>query len=268
MSQTETHSLRPRIERLRQRALDRGNGTGGKAGVRALARMNAWKKHPGLSWVQWRAYTLRELVAICPVSIGEDERIVGEHLFDINCHGLDFGWATEGFEKTDLDEATRKELAAFAEQGLRMAQSPYADVGESLEGAPPGVGWGHTSVDNGIYWASGWSENHSIRDFAKVIRIGFEGIRDEIQAECDAACHWEPDFPGKHNFWLAALAVCEAGAALGRRFADEARTLGEQASDETCRERLERLAEVAERVPARGARTLREAVQALWFATC
>ena len=59
---TIADDLSPRIARLRDRALARGNGTGGRAGERALAMMRAWRDHPGCSWGQHRALTLLELV--------------------------------------------------------------------------------------------------------------------------------------------------------------------------------------------------------------
>jgi formate C-acetyltransferase len=60
--------------------------------------------------------------------------------------------------------------------------------------------------------------------------------------------------------------VCDAGIALGRRHAELARRLAREAADPDERGRLESIAAVCARVPEYGARSLREAVQALWFA--
>ena len=117
----------------------------------------------------------------------------------------------------------------------------------------------------GIFNANGWSENHSVRDYAKVARIGFGGIRVEIEqamAACDLA---DPEYANKTAFWRAALAVCEAGIALGRRYAAQARRQAACVDPLRVAE-LSEIAERCERVPQWGARTLAEAVQAIWFA--
>jgi len=75
----------------------------------------------------------------------------------------------------------------------------------------------------------------------------------------------EADYVRKENFWRAAISVCQAGSLLGRRYADRARDLAAEATDERERERLLAIAETCDRAPARGAQTFHEAVQALWF---
>jgi formate C-acetyltransferase len=109
-------------------------------------------------------------------------------------------------------------------------------------------------------------ENHSVRDFAKVLRLGFKGIRAEIEALLESANIADADFPQKENFWLAALEVCDAGVLLGRLYAKKAVELARTVTGPADKRRLEQMAKTCERVPAEGARTFFEAVQALWFA--
>ncbi|MCY2930092.1 MAG: hypothetical protein NTV86_11475, partial [Planctomycetota bacterium] len=110
------------------------------------------------------------------------------------------------------------------------------------------------------------TENHSIRDYAKVIRIGFGGVRREIEQALGGADRAAPDYAHAENFWLAGLDICDAGILLGRRYAQEARRLADLADSPQEKTRLEGIAERCSRVPAEGARTLAEAVQALWLA--
>jgi formate C-acetyltransferase len=117
-----------------------------------------------------------------------------------------------------------------------------------------------------VFLASGWTENHSIRDYAKVIRIGFRGIRREIEQALAGADRAAPDYAQAENFWLAALDICDAGILLGRRYAQEARRLADLADSPRERMRLEGIADRCSRVPAESARTLAEAVQSLWLA--
>jgi len=62
------------------------------------------------------------------------------------------------------------------------------------------------------------------------------------------------------------LAVAEAAAGLGRRYADRVRELRQACSDARRAEELARIGTVLGQVPALPARTFHEAVQSLWFA--
>ncbi|MDQ1256017.1 MAG: hypothetical protein QG656_612, partial [Candidatus Hydrogenedentes bacterium] len=204
------------------------------------------------------AALLLELVKAAETELRPGWHLVGEHL-----PGHAFGLACP---------EQRKDLAPMRALGLtddevERVRTCYTDwverrnnhcaYGEPLEDVP--------RVDS-VYWAWGWIENHSIRDYPKVLAIGFDGIRDEILA-CRSEAHLsDPDFPRKENFWRAALWICEAGCALGQRYAAFAEAQAKSAVELSECERLERMAEVCRQVPARGARTLFEAVQSLWFA--
>ena len=108
-------------------------------------------------------------------------------------------------------------------------------------------------------------ENHSIRDYAKLIRLGFAGLREEIIGQLQRCHPADPAYPCRENFWRAALDVCEAGITLGRRYASLAAEKAAETADPDERVRLEQMAAVCRQVPERGARNFREAVQALWF---
>lgn len=108
-------------------------------------------------------------------------------------------------------------------------------------------------------------ENHSLRDYAKVLRIGFTGIKAEIEELLRATSIADPDFPRKENFWRAAVSVCEAGELLGRRYADHARRMAAATTDPAERIRLEQMADSCAKLPAQGVQTFFEAVQSLWL---
>jgi len=210
------------------------------------------------SVVQIRAALLRELVKLSEIAIYPDWRIAGEHL-----SGQQFGFAAkdpgawrEQLRAFGLTDAEPAEVEACYRRFAASRVDSYA-FGQSLERVPR-----HDCVFYGV----GWLENHSIRDYPKVLRIGFEGLREEILA-CIAQTNLiDPEFPRKEHFWKAALWVCEAGCTLGARYAELAETMARDAADEDDRRRLETMAAACRRVPARGARSLFEAVQSLWLA--
>jgi pyruvate formate-lyase/glycerol dehydratase family glycyl radical enzyme len=103
--------------------------------------------------------------------------------------------------------------------------------------------------------------SHTIPDFANMLKLGAGGIIQEIQAEIDAA----PEDDEK-NVTRKAMAICLEGLIaysknLARRAAHDATV----ETNPLRRAELERLAEICERVVEFPARTLDEAVNALWI---
>lgn len=209
------------------------------------------------SMVQLRAALLLELVKLAQIAIYGDWRIGGEHL-----SGHLFGFAAkDSHESRDLlrafglTDAEAGEVEACYRRFEESRAFSYA-FGECIERVP--------RYDS-VYYGVGWIENHSIRDYPKVLRIGFEGLREEVLDCIKQSSRTDPEFPRKENFWQAALWVCDAGCALGARYAELAETMARDATDGDDRARLETMAGACRRVPSRGARTLFEAVQSLWL---
>ena len=224
------------------------------------------------SRVQVRARLLYELVRLAKVEIGPEWTLAGEHLAG-GVGGFSFAFQREPAEdeETHLSElgvghdeieAVRRAVGTWTGSG-----EPYYAVGRIAPDHVPGRGnWSSAPESCSVYWASGWMENHSIRDFAKVLRLGFSGIRREVEEQLRDADITDPDFPRKESFWNAALDICDAGILLGRRYAESAAQQAASAEDPEEQLRLERMADTCARVPAAGARTFFEAVQSLWLA--
>jgi formate C-acetyltransferase len=251
-----------------------------------LSDIALWKAAaPGRSRVQHRAAFLLELVRAAPIEIYPGWSLAGEHLRHPLRHpewgfGLANDLKPEDMKRLDEFGLTPEQVEAVRavvyawncrdpKSGAPMTPQHYA-TGATTDDARLGIGPGWWVKDGTasamVYMASGWTENHSIRDFAKVIRIGFSGIRKEVEALLNSADLADPDYLRKENFWRAALSICDAGRLLGRRFAESAAALASKADDPAERARLTRMAEVCARVPEHGARTFFEAIQALWFA--
>ncbi|MBN2308304.1 MAG: hypothetical protein JXR94_05000 [Candidatus Hydrogenedentes bacterium] len=223
--------------------------------LRDVALWRAWR--PGRSMVQTRAALLLELVNAAELAIRPGWRLAGEHLTN---HG--FGLACKAcreelhrIRELGLSEREAGEVVACHERWNELRGRAYA-IGEGTDRAP---------AARCVYWGNGWSENHSVRDYAKVLTTGFEGIREQIDACRAEARIDEPDYARKENFWLAAQWVCDAGCRLGARYVELAEEMAGGACPED-RARLEAMAAACRRVPGRPARTLFEATQALWLA--
>ena len=100
--------------------------------------------------------------------------------------------------------------------------------------------------------------NHSVIDYEKVIRIGFEGLLEEI-AEYEAKNGEMPMYNGMKE-------ICREALVMGEKYADEAERLLKENDGTYNDEDLEIIAKVCRRVPRYGATSFLEAVQSLWFA--
>ncbi len=217
---------------------------------------------------QLRANILLEQVTLTPVEIGPLWTLAGEHLPrantwdvpipELSCPDVQQHLLALGVAESEWPELARS-VAEWKQMGRCYAvgdADPDQLRGQFNLGAP---------ASTGVFMAGGWAENHSVRDFAKVIRMGFHGLRQEIMQRLTETPLSHPDRVRSEQFWRAALTVCEAGALLGQRYAEQALACAQAATDSVDQDRLLRMAATCQRVPAYGARTFREAVQSLWL---
>lgn len=100
--------------------------------------------------------------------------------------------------------------------------------------------------------------NHSVINYEKVLKLGFNGILKEVEAY--------EEKNGTNPLYRAAKAVCRGAARMGEKYVAEAKRLkAEKTSDYTDAD-LDSIISTCSRVPAEPATNLQEAIQALWFA--
>ena len=221
-----------------------------------------------LSRVQVRAVCLHEVVRLSQIDILPDWTLAGEHLEQSPMRSVRFPEAMDTGTAAQLVElgTSETDFDSIRDAVRRWnAECPVAWGESNAELERERGGWG-SDRSTTVYWASGWIENHSIRDYAKVLRVGFRGIRRSIETRLAEADLSDPDYPQKENFWRAAFDVCDAGILLGQRYADLATERACRADDPADRARLKHMAEACARLPAEGARTFCDAVQSLWLA--
>lgn len=218
----------------------------------------------GDSYVQLRAKLLKEFVSTLKIAIYPGWNLAGEQL------------GGYGFMSLCNEEQIKKYLPQLSEYGLTKedvvmlrknvkwfyAHDQPTNVGEAAFAKAPEQNNGR---GDSIYRANGWMENHSIRNYTKLIKIGYGGIKVEIEQFLENTPIDDPDFVGKENFWKAALTVCKAGINLGKRYAELAAKMAKETSNSEDKARLEKMAKVCRKVPKNGAGSFFEAVQILWF---
>ena len=218
------------------------------------------------SRVQVRASYLLELVKLARVEIEADWTLAGQHLPTAHI-GLVVPEDGNPKHQQQVEELgiAPSDIAKVRECVLRWREPPRCSVGAPAPESMKGMGGWGASDSRTVFWSFGWIENHSIRDYAKVLRMGFQGIRQEIEQTMNCSDRTHPDFPHAENFWMAALDICDEGVLLGQRYAEEAQRLAAQTESPEEKTRLEQIAKSCARVPAQGARTFAEAVQSLWL---
>jgi pyruvate-formate lyase len=129
-------------------------------------------------------------------------------------------------------------------------QARLAGMGERAGCLPP---------VRGIY-------DHMAMDYGKLIAVGVEGLIAEIKRRRAALDPQEPANIAKDEFYAGCLIELQALLRMAARYVEHARALAETAPPERAAE-LREIADILQQVPARPARTFREALQSIHFYT-
>ena len=100
---------------------------------------------------------------------------------------------------------------------------------------------------------------HCVPDYAKLLRVGLRGLREEVRGALSAAVEDEA-----RDFLRALLVCCDAVAGFARRYAHLAESLAADCDRARAAELLE-IAVACRQVPEGPARTFLEAVQSCWL---
>ncbi|MBU0716437.1 MAG: hypothetical protein KJ964_13865 [Verrucomicrobia bacterium] len=119
------------------------------------------------------------------------------------------------------------------------------------------------SAGHAIPGAGGLS-SHMALDFEKLLTVGVNGLIKEIKARRAAFDLNLPEHIAKDEFYQGCLVELEGLLTAAGRYVEHARLLAQSASPERAAE-LEQIAGILEQVPAKPARTFREALQSIRF---
>lgn len=102
-------------------------------------------------------------------------------------------------------------------------------------------------------------------DYGKVLRIGLTGIIDQAKTELARLPGETLEALRKRDFLDAVIISCEAVTSFAKRYADLADSMAANEVDAYHKSELQTIAEICRQVPAKPARTFREAIQSFWF---
>lgn len=249
-----------RILRLRERVLSPSAKPCADAWWRPYYYMQGWQAAEGQPLPLRNAEALATVIERMPVRLAAEEMLVGEH-------GDAAAFPNFGGELTEAAAAEIRDFlpAAPAEELIAwLATRPFA-FQELAAVAPPPPEM-QAARENGVTVVWGTDLNHSIRGYDQVLRLGFSGLRAEVEARLTGLSPGEPEAAHHRANLLAWQRLCRAAETLGPRHAAAARECAAGCADGTEARQWAEIAAICEHVPSHPARTFREALQALWFA--
>ncbi len=253
----------PRIAAIRERSLAFADSQ--PRGERLRLVTESYRQTEGQPAVLRRAKALAHVFAHNTIRLYPEDRLAGLpqryvyhtealHAFDPQARmkPLDFPELNGGqFPHADkVDGELRACLAYWQQQ-----PSVRSAVGASLT---PEI---RRAMQLGLFQGSGVFAGHCAVNYAKVLRTGLLGLKQEAQERLAAG---NVDENGR-NFLEAVQIACDAVVGWAQRYANLAEQLAAAERDPAQRAEYLALAQVCRRVPAEPPRTFREALQAVWF---
>lgn len=258
-----------RIERLRQVIID------AKPQVeadRAVLVTESYKETEGMPNVLRRAKAVEKIFNNLPVTIRDDELIVGSITVAPRSTGLcpefSYDWVEKEFDTMatrmadpfEIPKETQKVLHETFKYWDGKTTSALADSLMSDE-AKDCIAKGIFTVGNYFYGGVG----HVNVGYNKILERGFRGIIEDTVIAMEALDPNDPETIIKRQFYKAVIISYTAAINFAHRYAQKARDLASKESNPTRKEELLQIAKNCERVPEYGATNFYEACQAFWF---
>lgn len=238
---------------------------------RAALVTESYKATENLPTVLRKAKALEHVLHNLPIVIRDNELVVGNLTkapFSTQAFPeYSYKWLLDEFETLGLRKGDVFEISEESKNKLREAfaywdgktvnelatQYMYPETRTAIE---------HNVFTVGNYYFNG--VGHIGVDYAKVLKVGFNGIIKEATEEMEKSDKNCPDFIKKRNFLEAVIITAKAAIRFAQRFAALAETLAAQTTGARSQELL-RIAQNCKNVPAEPAKDFYEAIQSFWF---
>lgn len=239
---------------------------------RAVLATEAHKENQHLPAVMRRAKMVEKIFNELPVTIRPDELIVGavtKHPRSTEiCPEFSFDWVEKEFETMAsrmadpfiIEKQTAQQLhdAFLYWPGKTTSELASSYMSQST----------HDSMDNGVFTVGNYyfgGVGHVCVDYGKILKIGFQGIIDEVTSALENLDRTKSDYIKKEQFYHAVLISYQAAINYAHRYADEAARLAQQEHNPQRKQELQQISKNCRRVPEFGATTFWEACQTFWF---
>ncbi|PTW59007.1 cobalamin-independent glycerol dehydratase large subunit [Breoghania corrubedonensis] len=242
---------------------------------RAVLATEAYKETEGLPPILRRAKVAEKIFNELPVTIREDELIVGAITKNPRsteiCPEFSFDWVEAEFETmanrvADPFEIPKETAAELHEAFKYWPGKTTSDLATSYmsKKTKDCMANGVFTVGNYFYGGVG----HVCVDYGKILKIGFRGIIAQAVKELELLDRMDPSYIKKQQFYNAIIITYNAAINFAHRYADKADELAKAESNPTRKQELQQVAQNCRRVPENGATTFWEACQTMWFVQC
>ena len=262
----------PKSSRIQKLIDDLYSGTPTIESTRAKIITESYKSTEGLPLYIRKSRAFKAMAQKLPVVIFDDELIVG-----CNCvtpRGCptfpEFSnkWLEDEFDTVATRSADpfyiSKETAEELKEVHKYWQGRTTSELATSYMAPETL----TAIEHNIFTAGNYFYNgigHVSVDYAKVLKIGYNGIYAQAKAERDKCNTYDGDYATRYSFLTSVMECCEAAVIFALRYSEKAREMAQTCADSKRKAELLKIADVCKKVPANGATSFYEACQTFWF---
>ena len=240
--------------------------------ARAELITESYKQTEGQPIIMRRALAFAHILENIPIIIRDGELIVGSStIAPRGCQTypeFSYEWLEAEFDTVEhraadpfyISEDTKKRLKEANRywKGKTTSELAYQYMAPETHRAME-----HNFFTPGNYFYNG--VGHITVQYDKVLKIGFAGIKNEVEKELES-CHFgDEDYATKHLFLEAVLISCDAAIGYGKRYAALAKEMAAKESNAQRKKELLTISEICNKVPEHGAESFQEACQSFWF---
>ncbi len=239
---------------------------------RAVLLTESYRQTEGEPIITRRAKAFRHILENIPITIREDELIVGSATkAPRGCQVFpeySFEWLEAEFDTVEhrtadpfyISEDTKRTLSDVYKYWKGKTTSELATSYMSDEAK--------AAIDHCIFTPGNYFYNgigHLTVDYGKVLANGYTGIIKEAKAALATVNQGDADYAKRSHFLNAVIISCEAAIKYAKRYAELASSMAKTTMDVKRRRELEDIASACRNVPEYGATSFREACQSFWF---
>ncbi|WP_147198003.1 glycyl radical diol dehydratase GrpM [Pantoea sp. CCBC3-3-1] len=240
--------------------------------ARAVLVTQAYKENEHQPAIMRRAKAVEKLFNALPIVIRTDELIVGAVTIHPRstqiCPEFSYDWVEKEFTTMEHRLADPFIIPSETAQALREAFQYWPGKTTSALAASYMSQGTHDSMAGGVFTVGNYffgGVGHVSVDYGKVLKIGFQGIINEVTRALEQLDRSQPDYIRRQQFYHALIITYKAAIAFAHRYAQEASRLAQEEKDPLRQRELEQIAQNCTRVPEQGATTFWEACQTFWF---
>lgn len=239
---------------------------------RAVLLTESYKETEGQPIIVRRAKAFSHILKNIPITIREDELIVGSATkFPRSCQvfpEFSYEWLEKEFDTVETRSADPFYISEDNKEILREVYKYWkgkttSELATSYMADETIRAMEHNIFTPGNYYYNG--VGHVTVKYEKVLEVGYEGIIKEVKEELSKCNVADEDYAKRSHFLKSVIESCEAVIDYANRYAELALNMAKECKDNNRKVELLQIASNCARVPAKGARSFYEACQSFWF---